>query len=124
MEISTGNFKIMTNSTNNISAGISLNGEKLEAVTSFQYLGATLCEDGNCSAKVNMMFTSAMAALARLNRSWRCNTNSFASIFKLYKSLVTFILLHGCETKTLLADSNKRMHAFESKCLRKFLRCS
>ena len=35
--------KIMTNSTNNITADISMNGQKLEEVTSFKYLGATLC---------------------------------------------------------------------------------
>ena len=42
-----------------------------------------------------------------------------ASKFKLYKSLVTSILLYGYETWTLLADSEKRIQAFETKCLRK-----
>ena len=64
--------------------------------------------------------SSAMAAMARLNRIWRCKTISFASKFKLYKSLVTSILLYGCETWTLLADSEKkkkkkRIQAFETK---------
>ena len=27
-----------------------MNGQKLEEVTSFKYLGATLCKDGTCSA--------------------------------------------------------------------------
>ena len=40
-------------------------------------------------------------------RIWRFNTISFASKFKLYKSLVTSILIYGCETWTLLADSEK-----------------
>ena len=44
MEISTEKSKIMTNSKNNISADISMNGQKLEDVTSFKYLGATLCK--------------------------------------------------------------------------------
>ena len=56
-----------------------------------------------------------------LNRIWRSNTISFASKFKLYKSLVTSILLYGCETKTLLAASEERIQAFESKSLRKLL---
>ena len=38
----------MTNSTNNINADISMNGQKVEEVTSFNYLGATLCKDGTC----------------------------------------------------------------------------
>ena len=42
----------------------------------------------------------------------------------LYKSLVNSILLHGCETWILLADSEKRMQAFENKCMRKLLRIS
>ena len=49
-----------------------------------------------------------MAAMARLNRIWQCNTVSFASEFKLYMSLLTSILLDGCETWTLLADSENK----------------
>ena len=48
VEVSTENRKIKTNSTNNINADISMNGQKLEEVTSFKYLGATLCKDGTC----------------------------------------------------------------------------
>ena len=113
--------KITTNSRNNISANISMNGQKLEQVTSFKYLKATLCKDGTCSAVGCIRITSAMAAMARINGICRCNTISFASKFKLYKSLVTSILLYGCETWTLLADSEKRVQAFETKCIWKLL---
>ena len=112
----------MTNSTNEISADTSTNGQKLEEVTSFRYLGATLCKDAICSTEVRIRIASAMAAMARLNRIWLCNTISFASKCELYESLVSSILLYGCETWTLLADSEKRIQAFETKCLRKLLR--
>ena len=49
MEVITERRMIMTNSKNNISADISMNGQKLEEVTSFKCLGATLCRDGTCS---------------------------------------------------------------------------
>ena len=48
-----------------------------------------------------------MAAMARLNKIWRCNTIGLASKFKLYKSLVTSILLYICETRTLLVIVTK-----------------
>ena len=48
MEVSTEKNKITTNSTDNIRADISMNGQKLEEVTSFEYLGVTLCKDGTC----------------------------------------------------------------------------
>ena len=101
----------MTNSTNTISADISMNGQKLEAVTSFKYLGATLCKDGTCSAEDRTRIASAMAGLIRI---WRFETSSrstsllshqdclsngrtkqdlaFSNKFTLYKSLVTSVL--------------------------------
>ena len=97
--------KIMTNSMNSISADISMNGQKLEEVTSFKYLGATLCKDGTCSAEVLIRIAIAMARLKRIRQ---CNITSLTSQFKLYKSLVTSILFYGCETWTLLADSEKK----------------
>ena len=56
----------MTNSTNNISADISMNGEKLEEVISFKYLGTILCKDGTYSAEVRIRIASAMEAMATL----------------------------------------------------------
>ncbi|GFS07815.1 endonuclease-reverse transcriptase, partial [Elysia marginata] len=47
----------------------------------------------------------------------RRNTNSSGS-------LVSSILTYGCETWTLLADTERRIQAFENKCLRKLLRIS
>ena len=107
MEVSTENSKIMINSANNISADISMKGWNLE-VTSFKYPGATLCKDCTCPAEVHIRIASAMAAIARLNRILWCNTISSASKFRLYKSLVTSILLYGWETWILLDDSEKK----------------
>ena len=62
-----------------------------------------------------------MATKARLNRIWQSVTISFASKFKMHKSLVTSILLYNCEALTLLVDLEKRIQAFKTKCLRKLL---
>ena len=56
-----------------------------------------------------------MAAMARLNRIWQNNTTSFTSKFKLNKSLVTSILLCGCDTWTLHADSETKDPGFWNK---------
>ena len=96
--------KIMTNSMNNISVGISMNGQKLEEATSFKYLGAALCKNGTCSAEIHMRIASAMARL-----------NSFTSRSKLYKSLLTSILHCGCETWTHLANSEKKDPGFQNQ---------
>ena len=71
-----------------------MNGQKLEEITSFKYLGATLCMDGTCSAEIYIRIASAMAAMAKLNTE-QSNTLSFASKFRLCEFLVTSILLVG-----------------------------
>ena len=115
IEVNTKKSKITTNSMNNISADISMNGQKLVEVTSFKYLGATLCKDGTCLAEGSIRIASVMTAIARLNRLLQCNTISFASTFKLYKTLVTSILFFGCETWTLLANSEKKGSRFQNQ---------
>ena len=92
MEVSTEKAKVMVNSSNNISANITMNGEPLEEVSSFKYLGATLTEDGTCTAEIRMRIVTATAAMARLSRV-RKSDISFHTRFKLYKSLVVSILL-------------------------------
>ena len=64
---STEKSKIMIISTNNVSADMGMNSQSLMEVTTFMYLGATLCKDGTCSAEVHII-ASVMAAVARLNR--------------------------------------------------------
>ena len=46
----------MTNSTNNMSANVSMDSQKFEKATNFKYLGATLCKD----APVQQKFASGL----------------------------------------------------------------
>ena len=48
---------------NNISADISMCGQKLEELTSFKYLGATLYKDGTCSAEISIRVATAVAVI-------------------------------------------------------------
>jgi hypothetical protein len=124
MEVSTEKSKVMVNSSNDTKADITMNGEKLEEVTNFKYLGATLSKDGTSTAEVHIRIATATSAMARLNRIWKSNAISFPTKYKLFKSLVVSILLYGCETWTLHADTERRIQAFENKCLRRLLRIS
>ena len=47
MEISAEKTKLMTNSVNGIQRKIKVKGQKLGTVTSFQYLGAVVSDDGS-----------------------------------------------------------------------------
>ena len=47
MEISAVKTKLMTNNTSGINAEIKVNGQKLETVTSFKYLGSVITDEGS-----------------------------------------------------------------------------
>ena len=47
MEISAEKTKLMTNSTSGINTEIKINGQKLETVTSFKYLGLFISDKGS-----------------------------------------------------------------------------
>ena len=46
MEISAEKTKLMTNNTSGINTEIKVNGQKLETVTSFKYLGSVIPDEG------------------------------------------------------------------------------
>ena len=47
MEISAEKTKLMTNNTGGINTEIKVNGQKLETVTSFKYLGSVITDEGS-----------------------------------------------------------------------------
>ena len=47
MEISAQKTKLMTNNTSGINTKIKVNGQTLETVTSFKYLGSVLTDEGS-----------------------------------------------------------------------------
>ena len=55
----------MTNNTNGISSNIRVNGEKLETVQSFKYLGAIVTDEGSMP-KILSRIAQTIAALTKL----------------------------------------------------------
>ena len=47
MEISAKKTKLMTNNTSGINTEIKVNGQKLETITSFKYLGSVITDEGS-----------------------------------------------------------------------------
>ena len=121
MEVSSEKSKAMLNSSTSTTVTITMNGEELEQVESFKYLGSTLTADGRSTAEVKIRLAVAMSAMSGLSRVWKSKDISFISKMKLFKTLVLSILLYGCESWTLTADLEKRIQAFENKCFRRLL---
>ena len=96
MEVSTEKSKIMVNSTRNTAAQISMNGQQLEVVDAFKYLGATLTKDGRSTTEIKIRLALATSAMSKLSRIFKSKEISLPTKLKLFKSLVVSILLYGC----------------------------
>ena len=113
----------MTKNTSGINTEIILNGQKLETVTSFKYLGSVITDEG-CKPEILSRISQATAALTRLKPVWIDKSISLSSKIRLMRSLVTFIFLYACESWTLTAELQRRIQAMEMRCYRKILHIS
>ena len=118
MQISVEKSKVMTmGSSDEMDA--SINGEKLETVTQFKYLGSTITDDARSVQEIKIRIAVATASLAKLKVIWRDKNISMKTRMGLLRALITSVFLYGCETWTLNAEMEKRINAFEMNCMRR-----
>ena len=113
----------MTNNTSGIDTEIKVNGQKLETVTGFTYLGSVVTDEGS-KPEILSSVAQTTAALTRLKPVWNDRSVSLSSKILLMRSLVTFIFLYAYESWTLTAELQRRVQAMEMWCYRKILHIS
>ena len=97
MEISAEKTKVMTNNTSGINKESEVNGQKLETVTSFKYLGSVMTDEGS-KPEILSRIAQTTAALTRLKPVLNDRSISLISEIRLMRSLVTSIFLYACES--------------------------
>ena len=120
MEISAETTKLMTNNTSGLNTEIKVNGQKLDTVTSFKYLGSVITFDGS-KPEILSRIAQTTAALKRLNPVWNDRSISVGSKIRLMRSLVTSIFLYACESWTFTAKLQRRIQAMKMRCYRRTL---
>ena len=120
MEINAEKTKLMTNNVNGINTDIRVNGQMLETVPSFKYLGAIVSDEGS-KPEVLARIAQTTAALTRLKPIWNDNNITLSSKVRLMRSLVTSIFLYACESWTLTAELQRKIQSMEMRCYRKLL---
>ena len=113
----------MTNNTSGINTESKVNGQKLETVTSFKYLGSVITDEGS-KPEILSRIAQMTAALRRLKPLWNDRIISLSSMIRLMRSLVASIFLYACESWTLTAELQRRVQAMEMRCYCKILHIS
>ena len=119
MEVSAEKTKLMTSYGSGINTEIKVNGQKLETVTSFEYLGSVLTDTGS-KPEILSRIAQTTATLTRLKPVWNDSSLSLSFKIRLTPSLVTFIFLHTCESWTLTTELQRRIQAMEKRCYARY----
>ena len=102
---------------------ITVNGQRLQVVDQFTYLGSTLSRVVHIDDEVNARIAKSSAASGRLRGSiWDQSGIRLDTKLTVYRSVVLPTLLYACETWTVYQRHAKRLNPFETSYLRKLLK--
>ena len=102
---------------------ITTDGEALENVIVFKYLGSSISSAANLDDEVLNHLSKASQAFGRLpTRVWQERGIKVNIKVDVYKAVVLSSLLYGCETSTCYRHHIKKLEEFHLRCLRKILR--
>ena len=99
---------------------VTIEGEQLNAVENFKYLGAIISNCASIDAEINARIAKATSAFGRLTkRLWNTKGILLGTKVSVYKAAVLTSLLYGCETWTLNKKQTARLEKFHQTSLRK-----
>ena len=89
----------------------------LEVVSSFPYLGSLITDDAECTKDIRGRLAKGLGIGAKL-KIWQNHGIHISTKIHPMKALVWPVAMYGCESWTLKKDDEKRISAFEMKCLK------
>nr|VZH93471.1 unnamed protein product [Spirometra erinaceieuropaei] len=102
---------------------ISVNGNQLQVVENFPYLGCTLSRNTKIDDEVANRISKASQAFGRIRSTvWNRHGLQLSTKLKMYKAVILPTLLYGAETWTVYTRQARRLNHFHLSCLRRILR--
>ncbi|XP_063427447.1 uncharacterized protein LOC134710955 [Mytilus trossulus] len=101
---------------------IKVNGEQLELVQSFTYLGSIVKSEGGAGQDIKTKIGKARSAFHRLRNIWETPSIRKKTKLKIYNSCVTSVLLYGAECWRMTEKVINRLFSFHNTCLRRIMK--
>ena len=99
-----------------------IDGETLETVTDFIFLGSKITEDGDYSHEIKRCLLLGRKAMTNLDSVLKSREVTLPTKIRLVKAMVFPVVMYGCESWTVKKTERRRIDAFELWCWRRFLR--
>lgn len=101
-----------------------VDGEEIEVVSSFCFLGAMMESEGGCEREIRRRITLGKTATQGLEKIWKDKSVSLGTKTRIVKAMILPVVLYGCETWTKTKALEKKIEACEMWIWRKMLRVS
>ena len=93
-----------------------IDGESLEAVTAFIFLGFKITADGECSHEIKRHLLLGRKAMTNLDSILKSRDISLPTKVHIVKAMVFPVVMYGCESWTIKKADQGRIDAFELWC--------
>ena len=93
-----------------------IDGETMETVTEFIFLGSKITADGDCSHEIKRRLLLGRKATTNLDGILKSRDITLPTKLHLVKPMVFLVLVYGCESWTIKKAELQRTNAFELWC--------
>ena len=98
------------------------NGETVETVTDFIFLGSKSTADGDCSHEIKRYLLLGRKVMTNLDSILKSRDITLPTKVHVVKAMVCPVVMYGCESWTIKKAECQRIDAFELWCWRRLVR--
>ena len=99
-----------------------IDGEAMEMVTDFHFLGSKITADGDCSHEIKRCLLLERKSMTNLDNILKSRGITLPTKVCISKAMVFPVVMYGCDSWTIKKAEHQRFDAFELWCWRRLLR--
>ena len=99
-----------------------IDGETVEIVADFIFLGSKITADGDCSHEIKRLLLFGRKVMTNVDSILKSRDITLPTKVHLVKAMVFPVVMYGCESLTIKKAECRRIDAFELWCWRRLLR--
>ena len=107
---------VFTNTASGPITSRQIDGETMETVTGFIFLGSKITVDGDCSHEIKRRLLLGRKVMTNLDGTLKSKDITLPAKVRLVKSMVFPVVMYGCESWTIKKAEHQRIDAFELWC--------
>ena len=96
-----------------------IDGDTMETVTDFIFLGSKITADGDCSHEIKRRLLLGREAMTNLDSILKSRDITLLTKVHLIKAMLSPVVMCGCESWTIKKAEHQRLDAFSLWCWRR-----